>query len=93
MAMSSSRRYICITDLNNYFKKSDLLGGLTELEKQQARTNLGIMNYTGEGGQSTPVSITYANLYDLIQRNTLVVGARYIITDFQTIYSSNVYNV
>ena len=93
MSGPSPRRYVCMTDLNNYFRKSDLLKGLTELERQQVRTNLGIMHYTGEGGQSVPVSITYANLYDLIQRNTLVVGARYIITDFQTIYSSNVLNV
>lgn len=85
-------RYACVSDLNNYFKKSDLLSGLTELEKNQLRTNIGIMNYTGEGGQSTPVSITYISLYDLVVRGTLVVGARYIITDFQSIYSSNVVN-
>lgn len=85
-------RYACLSDLNNYFKKSDLLSGLTELEKTQLRTNIGILNYTGEGGQSTPVSLNYANLYDLVVRQTLVVGARYIITDFKSIYSSNVNN-
>ena len=85
-------RYACVSDLNNYFKKSDLLSGLTELEKNQLRTNIGILNYTGEGGQSTPVSLNYTNLYDLVVRQTLVVGARYIITDFKSIYSSNVNN-
>ena len=85
-------RYACLSDLNNYFKKSDLLSGLTELEKAQLRNNIGIMNYTGEGGQSIPVSLSYASLYDLVVRHTLVVGARYIITDFQSIYSSNVNN-
>lgn len=92
MALPISRRYACLTDLNNYFKKSDLLKGLTELEKQEIRKNIGILNYTGEGGQSTPVNITYTNLHDLIVRSSLVVGARYIITDFQSIYSSNVFN-
>ena len=92
MSAPIPRRYACITDLNNYFKKSDLLKGLTELEKQELRKNIGILNYTGEGGQSTPVNISYTNLHDLIIRSSLVVGARYIITDFQTIYSSNVSN-
>ena len=86
----AQQRYACLADLNGYFKKSDLLGGLSELEKNQLRTNIGILNYTGEGGQSTPVELTYSALYDLVTRKSLVVGARYIITDYQTIYSSNV---
>ena len=85
-------RYACMADLNNYFKKSDLLSGLTSLERGQLRTNIGILDYVGEGGQSTPLEITYPALYDLITRNTLVVGARYIIPDFQTIYASNTVN-
>lgn len=88
----SRNRYACLSDLNNYFKKLDLLSGLTEIEKNQLRSNIGIMNYTGEGGQSTPVEISYNALYDLILHQTLVVGARYIITDFQTIYTSNLNN-
>lgn len=87
--MAVTPRYACTTDLNNYFKKSDLLQGLTESEKNQLRSNIGIMNYTGEGGQSTPVLITYSALYELIIHSTLVVGARYVITDFQSIYTSN----
>lgn len=85
-------RYACMKDLNNYFDKKGLLGGLTTLEQETLRGNIGIENYTGEGGQSTPVSKTYEELYYLVQTSTLVVGARYIITDFQTIYSSNVLN-
>ena len=88
----AQQRYACLADLNGYFKKSDLLGGLSELEKNQLRTNIGILNYTGEGGQSTPVELTYSALYDLVTRKSLVVGARYIITDYQTIYASNVLN-
>lgn len=85
-------RLVCLSELEKYFKKSDLLGGLTELEKIQLRTNIGILNYTGEGGQSQVVSITYSALYDLYTRGQLIVGGRYVITDFQTIYSSNVLN-
>lgn len=87
-----TRRYACIHDLNNYFKKKDLLGGLTELEQKQLRKNIGILDYEGEGGQSSPIELTYASLNDLIQKKSLVTGARYVITDFQTIYSSNVTN-
>ena len=92
MYKMAQQRYACLTDLNGYFKKSDLLSGLSELEKSQLRTNIGILNYTGEGGQSAPVELTYSALYDLVVRKTLVTGARYIITDYQTIYSSNVLN-
>ena len=87
-----TRRYACIHDLNNYFKKKDLLGGLTDLEQEQLRKNIGIIDYTGEGGQSKPLEVTYAVLNDNIGKKSLVTGARYVITDFQTIYSSNVTN-
>lgn len=92
MIERDTRRYACIHDLNNYFKKKDLLGGLTELEQKELRKNIGVQDYTGEGGQSSPLEVTYAVLNDTIKKNGLVTGARYIITDFQTIYSSNVTN-
>lgn len=82
-------RYACLSDLNNYFKKTDLLSGLTEAEKIQLRTNIGVTNYGGVGAQSSPISITYAALYDLVLNSNLIVGARYAITDFQSIYTSN----
>ena len=90
-----TRRYACIHDLNNYFKKKDLLGGLTELEQEQLRKNIGIIDYGGEGGecgQAKPLEVTYTLLNDYISKNSLITGARYVITDFQTIYSSNVTN-
>lgn len=87
-----SRRYACIHDLNNYFKKKELLGGLTELEQQQLRKNIGIVDYTGEGGQSASLELTYAVFNDMIKKKGLVTGTRYVITDYQTIYSSNVTN-
>ena len=85
-------RIACLSDLNNYFKKQELLSGLTKLEQDQLRKNIGVTDYTGEGGQTVPTEITYAALLTLITRSQLVTGARYIITDFRTIYSSNVIN-
>lgn len=83
-------RFACIDDLRNYFKKSDLFSGLTPLEQEQARINLGIQEY--EDLKEGYVEITHVNLWDKIQRNQLTPGTVYAITDFQTIYSSNVTN-
>ena len=91
--MSETRRYICLSDLLGYFKKTELLSGLTELEKKQLKSNIGIIDYAGEGGQPAPISITYIELHNLILQHALITGARYIITDFQSIYSSNVSNL
>ena len=85
-------RYACLSDLNNYFKKAELLGGLTEPEKIQLRINIGVTNYTGEGSQSSPLLVTYNEFRTLMLNNSLLTGARYQITDFQTIYSSNIEN-
>ncbi len=79
-----------MSDLKKYFKKSDLLSGLTELEKKQLKYNIGVIEYTGEAGEITPVLITYNELNHFIRTNQIVTGGRYIITDFQTIYNSNV---
>lgn len=82
-----SNRWACIHDLNNYFKKKDLLGGLTEPEKAQLRSNIGIFDNFGEdGGQ---VEVTASTLNTMVNRKALVPGARYKVTDFQTIYTSN----
>jgi hypothetical protein len=83
-------RYACISDLKDYFKKTDLLSGLTEFEKKELRHNIGVYDYIGEDGQLTPIEITYLALLETINRNSLLIGAKYIITDFQTIYPSNV---
>ena len=85
-------RYACIGDLNNYFKKKDLLGGLTSLEQAQVRQNLGIVDYTGEGGQDSPIELTYTQFWNKYSNKNLVTGASYLITDFQTIYISNTIN-
>lgn len=88
--MLPKNRYACISDLKDYFKKTDLLSGLTEFEKKELRRNIGVVDYIGEDGQPAPIELTYLTLLETINRNSLIVGAKYIITDFQTIYSSNV---
>ena len=85
-------KYACTDDLINYFKKKDLLGGLTQAEQAQLRKNIGIIDYTGEGGQDSPLNLTYTQFWTLLSSNNLITGACYAITDFQTIYSSNTYN-
>lgn len=85
-------RYACTDDLSNYFKKKDLLGGLTTWEQAQLRSNIGIVDYTGEGGQDSPITLTYAQFWDRLSSSSLITGAIYLITDFQSIYKSNVTN-
>lgn len=82
-------RYACKADLAYYFKKKDLLGGLSELEKLELRKNIGA---EGSNDVSTISEITYELLNNLILSKKLIPGKRYIIKDFQTIYSSNVFN-
>lgn len=85
-------RYACLKDLSGYFKKEDLFSGLTTLEQEEARRNLGIEDTQGQEGQASPIETTHAALWDKVRRGTLNTGCIYAITDFQTIYSSNVYN-
>lgn len=85
-------RYACTDDLAQYFKKQDLLGGLTNSEQKQLRQNIGIVDYSGEGGQPSPIELTYAQFWDTYRSGNLITGASYAITDFQTIYSSNTYD-
>lgn len=85
-------RFACVSDLSAYFKKKDLLGGLTNLEQAQLRANIGIIDYTGEGGQDSPIELNYAQFWEKYHSSQLITGAIYVITDYQTIYSSNTYN-
>lgn len=78
-------RWACTDDLNNYFRKKDLLGGLTEMEQALVRQNLGIVLDNGSGFVET----TYQGLLSKIEHNQLITGTRYLITDYQTIYQSN----
>lgn len=82
-------RYACLHDLNNYFAIKDLLSGLTLTEQARLRENIGI--YTGNQAELGTVSdITYEAFNNLRLTNALLPGKKYKITDFQTIYQSNV---
>lgn len=85
-------RFACVSDLSAYFKKKDLLGGLTNLEQAQLRANIGIIDYTGEGGQDSPIELNYEQFWEKYRTSQLITGASYVITDYQTIYSSNTLN-
>ena len=78
-------RQVCADDLRNYFRKKDLLGGLTEMEQAIVRQNLGITLDNGSGYVET----TYKGIISKIQNKQLITGTRYLITDYQTIYQSN----
>lgn len=86
-------RHVCLKDLNNYLKKSDYLNGYTPIEQEQIRKNIGaigkndLFNYIQSGKY---IELTYKELHNLIENNQLVTGSVYVITDFQSIYSSNV---
>ena len=75
---------------SNFFKINDLLSGLTAIQKLQLRANIGVLNYTNNQGSTNAVQVTSSALQTLISTSTLAVGAKYQITDFQTIYQSNV---
>ena len=80
-------RRACIDDLRNYFKISDLLGGLTEPQKRQLRNNIGLN--TDDAGNIVAESLSYEELINKIRNKSLSAGLRYIIADYQTIYQSN----
>lgn len=78
-------RYACLSDLEGYFRKRDLLGGLSEEAKKELRINIGI----GEFGQTAPLRISHEDLWTKVTKNGLSIGTSYIITDFQSIYTFN----
>lgn len=86
-------RHVCLKDLEGYLKKNEYLGGYTPVEQRQVRKNIGaigqadLVNYITEGKY---VELTYDELQYLIQDKKLGIGQVYAITDFQTIYQSNV---
>lgn len=86
--MLTKQRVACLHDLNNYFKKKDLLGGLTELEQARLRLNIGILDPSTD--DSLISKVTYAAFNDIRIKQMLIPGKKYIISDYQTIYTSNV---
>lgn len=86
--MSTKQRLACLHDLNNYFKKKDLLSGLTELEQARLRLNIGILDSSTDDSLISRVNFSTFN--EFRTKGQLTPGKKYIITDFQSIYSSNV---
>lgn len=84
-------RHVCFKDLKNYFKRSDYFEEFTDYEKKLIRKNLEIpsINDVSEkvGGI---IESTYKDLKELADSNSLNTFCTYIISDFQTIYESNV---
>ena len=88
-------RHVCLKDLENYLKKAEYLGGYTPVEQRQVRKNIGAIGETDLPSYITEtkfIPLTHAELVDLIKDNKLAIGQVYAITDFQTIYESNVQN-
>ena len=83
-------RHVCFKDLDNYFKKSDLFGGLTKPEQKAIAINLNIPTmddlHAVVGGV---IESNYDELKEIADNNKLGEACRYILKDFQTIYESN----
>ena len=88
-------RHVCLKDLENYLNKAEYLGGYTPTEQKQVRKNIGAIGEADLASYITEtkfIPLTHAELVDLIKDNKLGIGQVYAITDFQTIYESNVQN-
>lgn len=88
-------RHVCLKDLDNYLNKAEYLDGYTPTEQKQVRKNIGAIGEADLASYITEtkfIPLTHAELVDLIKDNKLGIGQVYAITDFQTIYESNVQN-
>lgn len=81
-------RHVCFKDLNNYFRKDDYLGGLTNIEKQQIRNNINAVSSVElDTVRAGLLEDSYENIKQLVTNNKLSLNCKYIINDFQTIYT------
>lgn len=86
-------RHVLFKDLKNYLSKRDYLSGFTSTEQAWIRKNIGAASADeAEAIKGKAISVTYDELENKIENESLVVGAVYLITDFQTIYQSNTRN-
>lgn len=72
-------RHVVFKDLQNYFRKNEYFGDLTEEEKQLIRENLKL---------TAVKSATYSKILKLQQKKELDLGTFYVITDFRSIYQT-----
>lgn len=79
--ISSEYRHVCYKDLDRFFKKDKYFSDLTEEEKNKIKENLGISD------AASIIAGTYKELEKLVNSSKLLLGQKYLLTDFQTIYS------
>lgn len=83
-------RHVLFKDLKPYLNRFDYLKGFTTTEQAYIRKNIGaiskddIVAVTNEA-----IAVTHSELINLIENSELSVGTIYVITDYQTIYQSN----
>ena len=82
-------RHVLFKDLKHYLNRRDYLSGFTSTEQAYIRRNIGAVGSDEiDALKGKTLSVTYSELENKIQNESLVVGAVYLITDFQTIYQS-----
>lgn len=79
--ISSEYRHVCYKDLDRFFKKDKYFSDLTDEEKNKIKENLGISD------AASIIVGTYEELEKLVNSSKLLLGQKYLLTDFQTIYS------
>lgn len=87
-------RHVCFADLEEYIKKDFYFDSYTKSEQALIRKNLGIMEREDiaeyvDNYLKIYILVTYDELCQLIENKELSTGHFYVITDFQTIYTSN----
>lgn len=86
-------RHVCFGDLENYLRRDSYLDKYSPLEQKQIRKNIGAIGESELASYITKERCTYlthGELVDLVHNDGLGIGQIYAITDFQTIYQSNV---
>lgn len=79
-----------LKDLEGYLKRFDYLGGFSDDEKAQIRKNIGAISPEEVNPPTKYQDATYNELAYLVDKKKLVIGNKYALTDFQSIYESNV---
>lgn len=77
-----------MSDLKKFLKRNDYLSGYTEIEKALVRQNIGVTSSSGSQDNDY-IEGSYSEIEQIVLANQLVVGNKYIINDFQSIYISN----
>lgn len=87
-------KHVLFKDLKPYLKRTDYLSGFTATEQAFIRQNIGALSQIELNMQlkNDVHKVTYDELVGLINKSALNPGQMYLITDYQTIYSSTQLN-